>query len=77
MEAGGQGPHRPWELYDMDKDRTEMHDLAGQHPEKVKEMAALWEQWAKRTHAIPWPWGKPYGTEKPAAEKAKAKPAKK
>jgi arylsulfatase A-like enzyme len=69
-------PTGPWELYDMTKDRTEMHDLAGQHPEKVKEMAALWEQWAKRTHAIPWPWGKPYGIEKPVAEKAKAKPAK-
>ena len=27
---------QPWELYDMEKDRTEMHDLAGQHPEEVQ-----------------------------------------
>ena len=24
-----------WELYDMEADRTEMHDLAAQHPERV------------------------------------------
>ena len=28
-----------WELYDMETDRTEMHDLAGEHPEKVAELA--------------------------------------
>ena len=26
---------RPWELYDMEADRTELHDLAAQHPERV------------------------------------------
>ena len=57
------GPRGPWELYNMDKDRTEMHDLAEKMTDKVKEMAALWEDYAKRTHAIPWPWGKPYGTD--------------
>jgi arylsulfatase len=34
----------PWELYDLAKDRSESHDLAGRHPDKVKEMAALWAQ---------------------------------
>ena len=29
----------PWELYDMDADRTELHDLAAQHPERVADMA--------------------------------------
>jgi len=57
------GPQGPWELYDMEKDRTEMHDLAAQQPERVKEMTALWEKWAQRTKALPWPWGKPYGGE--------------
>ena len=28
----------PWELYDMETDRTEMHDLAAQHPERVRDM---------------------------------------
>ena len=51
----------PWELYDMEKDRTEMHDLASVDADRVRQMTLLWEQWAKRTKAIPWPWGKPYG----------------
>ncbi|ARN56408.1 arylsulfatase [Sedimentisphaera salicampi] len=46
-----------WELYDMDKDKSEIHDLAQKYPEKVKELAELWEKWARRTKAKPWPWG--------------------
>jgi arylsulfatase len=47
----------PWELYDMAADRTEMHDLAAQQPERVKEMAAQWDVWAKRVGVRPWPLG--------------------
>ena len=36
------GPDAAWELYDLAKDRAESHDLAARHPEKVKELAALW-----------------------------------
>jgi arylsulfatase len=36
-----------WELYDMDKDRTETHDLASMHPQRVKKMAAEWLQIAR------------------------------
>jgi arylsulfatase len=32
-----------WELYDLGKDRAETKDLAGEMPEKVKELAARWE----------------------------------
>jgi len=28
-------PNGPWELYDMEKDRTEMRDLAAAQPERV------------------------------------------
>jgi len=35
----------PWELYDLEADRTELHNLAKQNPQKVKEMAAMWESW--------------------------------
>jgi len=49
-------PKGRWELYDIDTDRTELHDLASQHPERVKEMVTLWERWAKRSGAIPWMW---------------------
>jgi arylsulfatase A-like enzyme len=41
----------PWELYDMDADRTEQHNLASKMPEKVNELAGLYEEWAKRCKA--------------------------
>ena len=34
----------PWELYDMDADRTEMHNLAPKRPDLVKELAAVHDQ---------------------------------
>jgi arylsulfatase len=45
-----------WELYDMENDPTETNNLAEKYPEKVKSMAAMWEQEANRTKAKPWPW---------------------
>jgi arylsulfatase len=39
---------RDWELYDMDADRTELHDLASREPERAKEMAAQYAAWAER-----------------------------
>jgi len=39
---------RPWELYDMDADRTELNDLASRQPERVAAMAAQYDAWAKR-----------------------------
>lgn len=32
----------PWELYDLAADRTELNDLADQHPDKVQELAQQW-----------------------------------
>ena len=55
------GPDGPWELYDMEADRVEMHDLAASNPERVRDMKALWEAWARRTNAIPWIWKPQYG----------------
>jgi len=48
-----------WELYDIEADRTEMHDLAAQHPEKVQELKTLHENWAERCGVEPWPLKKP------------------
>ncbi len=48
-----------WELYDIEADRTEMHDLAAKHPEKAQELKALWEPWAERCGVQPWPLRKP------------------
>lgn len=43
---------KPWELYDMQADRTELNNLAAQMPEKVKAMAALYDAWAERCFVI-------------------------
>ena len=48
-----------WELYDIEADRTEMHDLAKKHPEKLAELKALYEAWADRCGVRPWPLKKP------------------
>ena len=42
-----------WELYDMENDRTELHNLAADHPEQAKELAALYDQWAQRCGVLP------------------------
>ena len=44
-----------WELYDMDKDRSELNDLANVYPEKAKELQELWEKHAHRTKIYPRP----------------------
>src|SRR4029453_12613184 len=31
-----------WQLFHTDEDRSEAHDLADQHPEKLEELKALW-----------------------------------
>jgi arylsulfatase A-like enzyme len=46
---------KPWELYDMAKDREELHDLTASMPEKAKAMADTWESWAWRCHVYPKP----------------------
>jgi arylsulfatase A-like enzyme len=42
-----------WFLFHTDVDRSEAHDLADQHPEKVKELIALWFEEAKRYNVLP------------------------
>lgn len=44
-----------WQLYNLKNDRTELHDLAKQYPEKVAEMAGLYNAWAKRCLVEPAP----------------------
>jgi len=47
--------NRPWELYDLSRDPTELHDLAPSEPDHRKQMATAWEQWAKRVNVYPAP----------------------
>jgi arylsulfatase len=42
-----------WELYHVDEDRSEAHDLADQHPEKVQELVATWFALAGRNNVFP------------------------
>ena len=44
-----------WELYNIDDDRTELHDLAADYPQRVKMMSAKWNQYAHRTGVFPCP----------------------
>jgi arylsulfatase len=43
-----------WELYDIEADRTEQHDLAPGNPELAGELAEKWQRWADRVGVIPW-----------------------
>ncbi|MBO0796128.1 MAG: sulfatase-like hydrolase/transferase, partial [Ktedonobacteraceae bacterium] len=42
-----------WELYNSDKDRSEVHNLADQHPEKLQELINLWFVEAGKYHGLP------------------------
>jgi arylsulfatase len=47
------GETGPWELYDMEADRTELNDLAKKRPNRAKRMAALWQAYAERANVLP------------------------
>jgi hypothetical protein len=42
-----------WQLFHTDVDRSEAHDLAAEHPEKVEELSELWLAEAKRNNVLP------------------------
>ena len=48
------GYNSDWELYDMEADRTELNNLAGQNPGKVDELALMYDEWAVRVGVRPW-----------------------
>jgi len=43
-----------WELYDLEADRTELHDLAAKKPAVVQELTAKYDAWAKRCGVESW-----------------------
>lgn len=53
MKWNDGGPQH-WELYHIQNDRTELHDLSAEKPEMVNEMAGLWEDWAATHQVEPW-----------------------
>jgi arylsulfatase A-like enzyme len=44
----------PWELYDMERDRSELVDRANELPEIVAELTAAYDEWSTRVGVIPW-----------------------
>jgi arylsulfatase A-like enzyme len=65
------GPAGAWELYDMEADRTETHNLAGREPDRLRTMIGQWEAWARRANVLPWIWTPAYGEPAPAGGAAK------
>ncbi|HOX03957.1 MAG TPA: sulfatase-like hydrolase/transferase [Candidatus Paceibacterota bacterium] len=47
--------NEPWELYDMEADRTESSDLSSEQPKLVEDLAAKYEDWSRRVGVRPWP----------------------
>jgi arylsulfatase A-like enzyme len=44
----------PWELYDMEKDRTELNDLAHRHPTQLKSLESSFNKWAQDIGVEEW-----------------------
>jgi len=42
-----------WQLFHTDVDRAEARDLAAEHPDKLKELVALWSEEAKKNNVLP------------------------
>ena len=42
-----------WELYDLEKDRSETSDQSREHPEIVKRLSRLYDDWAKKSDVLP------------------------
>jgi arylsulfatase len=45
----------PWELYDMEADRTELNNLIEREPEVARRLEAAWTAWARRSFVDDWP----------------------
>lgn len=45
---------QPWELYNLEADRTETQNLASKWPKKVAELAAEHAGWAKKVGVVDW-----------------------
>ncbi len=49
------GNRADWELYNLNEDRSEQHNVASQYPERLAEMIGAYEAWAKRCMVEPYP----------------------
>ena len=49
--------NQPWELYDLEADRSELNDLINVHPEVARALIDAYEQWAVTNKVRSWPLG--------------------
>lgn len=49
------GKDKPWELYNLNEDRTELKDVSGKYPKQLSKMIKQYDEWAKRCMVIPAP----------------------
>jgi len=47
------GERNPWELYDMEKDSTELNNLIEKKKDLAARMEKTWHRWAKRCDVLP------------------------
>ena len=43
-----------WELYNMERDRTELDDLYARNRSKAQELERIYQEWAERCGVLPW-----------------------
>ena len=56
---------RPWELYDLGQDRSELNNLAKSRPDDLKRMRELWFEIAEQTEQAPAQMRRPLGQGNP------------
>jgi len=62
---GPDGPNlEKWELYDIDADRSELNNLAAEHPERVKAMHDKYVEYCKRANVLPYQAPRPANAKK-------------
>jgi arylsulfatase A-like enzyme len=57
-----------WELYHVAVDASECHDLADEHPDKLRELIAIWWSEAEKNNVLPLdnaPFDRMFGEERP------------
>jgi arylsulfatase len=68
--------HGPWELYDMEADRTELRDVSADHADEVARLTEAFNTWVQRAYVDDWPgpdhtnWGDDINPQKKKPAKA-------
>ncbi|MDA0348133.1 MAG: arylsulfatase [Verrucomicrobia bacterium] len=45
---------KPWELFDLDADRSESNDLINKYPDIARKLEVAYDEWAERVGVISW-----------------------